>query len=494
MLKTKLKYLRYPFLKEEITRMGYRLNRGVIIKALVFLYGSVICISFFYQLKLSYAFFLIFMSTLSVPYHIYYTYKNQYQKKKYMDLLVYMEQMLYSFKRHPKILDALTDTSFVFAEGEMKRVILRAREMILAGKEKNLYQEALTLIEKEYNCRRIQTMHSFFTRVEQRGGRYKQTADLLLDDRHRWKKSLEMLEKEKQGKKRAIDFVLVSTFFICGIMISIFSALEGLHVVDSHIYQAVSVLFILGNLFLWLISSVKLSQIWVFSVITRREEAIAEEYKLLQEFNMKKARKLMYKLFILPVCFLLAGCILRKPLLIILGLFYFIYLLLRPGYRMKSARKRVVHELQIIFPQWLMELTLLLQTENVYVALAQSMEDAPMILKQEIRRLLEGIDESPNSLSPYHDFFYDLHIEDISTCMKILYSISAFDSQTDESPIHNLIQRNYIMMNKSEQTSGEDKLAVWTMVSYFPMAAGGIKIIMDMILLIASLVTSMTAI
>lgn len=493
-MKMKLQYLKYPFLKNEIERMGYQLKGGVILKTFLPLYGSVFLISYFYQLKPPYLFFLLFISTIIAPYHIFHEYKNQYQKKKYLDLTVYMEQMLYSFQRHPKIVDALNDTGFVFTEGEMKKLIEQAKDKILSGDSKNLFLDALEMIELGYPCQRLRIMHNFFIKVEERGGEYKETANLLLDDRQRWKTSTEILENEKKGKKRAIHFVLISTMIICGVMISIFSALDGIHVTSSFIYQIFSASFVTGNLFIWMISSDKLGEVWEFIPQDCDDMHIVNEYKLFKNIDIKKEKKKNLKWLIIPTAVLIAGIALKKISILILGVFYLYYLWMSPKYRIQNAKRKVMIEVKKIFPQWLMELTLLLQTENVYVALTQSMQGAPVILKQEIKKLLEEIDEKPNSVEPYHKFFYELHLEEVTTCMKILYSISAFDVNSGESPIRNLIQRNHVMLNQSELEAGEEKLAVWTSVSYVPMAVGGMKIILDMVLLIASLIASITAI
>jgi hypothetical protein len=490
-MKQRLKYLQYPFLKAEIEKMGYALEGGVIAKTALILYLGTALIVYFYQLQLPYLMTLLLIATLSFPYRILSYYKNQYEKKKYFDLTVYLEQMLYSFKRHPKILDALKDTKTVFVGGQMQGLIEQAIAMIQKGAGQNLYQDALGIVETEYGCQRLRTLHRFLAKVEQRGGRYKQTADLLLNDLERWKTSNGLLDKEKKGRRQAILIVIAATFIICGVLTSVYGAMAAVAVTNKSMYQVVCVIFVSINLLLWLISADKLGGSWEFKETMVAEETTLKEYELLQAYDLAAAQKKAKLFALIPGAMTIIGIVLRSIPLILFGAYGTYFLLMSPKSRLEGAKKKVAKEIQKVFPQWLMELTLLLQTENVPVSLYQSLTQVPAIMHREIELLLAEIDRAPNRIEPYHAFFQVLHMEDVITSMKILYSISAFDNMEGgtESPIANLIQRNGIMMSKAEQMGGQEKLAIWTGLTYLPMAGGGIKIIMDMVLLVGSLLT-----
>ena len=51
-----------------------------------------------------------------------------------------------------------------------------------------------------------------------------------------------------------------------------------------------------------------------------------------------------------------------------------------------------------------MNLSLQLQTDNVHVSLKKTIPDAPFILKQDLTRLVEEIEQQPNALQPYIRF------------------------------------------------------------------------------------------
>lgn len=103
-----------------------------------------------------------------------------------------------------------------------------------------------------------------------------------------------------------------------------------------------------------------------------------------------------------------------------------IWMLTQEKRKYKHARKRVLREVEKQFPEWLMNLSLQLQTDNVHVSLKKTIPDAPFILKQDLTRLVEEIEQQPNALQPYLRFMREFQIPDVLSAMKILYSMAEF--------------------------------------------------------------------
>lgn len=82
-----------------------------------------------------------------------------------MDVDIYLHQMAYSFMRNPKIYTALEDTGKI-AGGTLGRVIEQAMDELEYGMGEDVYANALYIIEKEYNCSRIRTLHKFIIGIE----------------------------------------------------------------------------------------------------------------------------------------------------------------------------------------------------------------------------------------------------------------------------------------------------------------------------------------
>ena len=97
--------------------------------------------------------------------------------------------MAYSFQRYPKINVALEDTAKVLNKS-MRKVVNSALDVLNNSTSDNVYKEALEIIEKEYNCQRINTLHRFLISIEERGGSYYNSLNVLIDDFDRWVKRI----------------------------------------------------------------------------------------------------------------------------------------------------------------------------------------------------------------------------------------------------------------------------------------------------------------
>lgn len=58
--------------------------------------------------------------------------------------------------------------------------------------------------------------------------------------------------------------------------------------------------------------------------------------------------------------------------------------------------------------QWFMQMSLLLQHNNVHVSLAKSMKNAPVIIQKELEKLMERLEQNPDSIESYGSFLRNL--------------------------------------------------------------------------------------
>ena len=133
------------------------------LKFLAICYVGMIVLIFVFKLQWPYALALIALETLGLPMAFYLQFKNLYEKKKFEDIAAYIEQLLYSFKRQPKILSSLEDTVVLFEDrkdGHLYQAIQKAIAYIREGHfEEDLYKEAFAFIEEEYGCKRLYKVH-----------------------------------------------------------------------------------------------------------------------------------------------------------------------------------------------------------------------------------------------------------------------------------------------------------------------------------------------
>lgn len=159
-----------------------------------------------------------------------------------------------------------------------------------------------------------------------------------------------------------------------------------------------------------------------------------------------------------------------------------------PGIRYRLAKKRIIKEVDKAFPVWLMDLSLLMQTENVHNALEKSLAKAPYVLREELSRMLDSIEKNPNSIEPFLDFMPWLDLPDVQSALRLIYSMwAAGDREDMEKQIAVLVERNHHLMDKAERLSNEDSLAGVGMLVLIPMVTGSIKMMTDMGLLLVGL-------
>jgi hypothetical protein len=490
------KKVQWLHIQNEIKTMGFEIKAAMIGKVSGVFIGTTIAIGSIYRLQLIWLTVLLTVTVLCVPYYCYHRLKNQYDHSKWKTRLDYMEQMLSSFKRHPKMLEALQDTYTIFIKGEihtkrqMAIAIQKAIYIIQSGEvgsANSIYRNAVKEIETEFGCHRLTTMHDYMEKVEQRGGEYKQAADILLSEHALWKTNMEKLKKDQATKRVGIYIITSVCVGVCALPAFLDSLTEGF--TKNILYQICSMIFLIIVWLLFVIAENKLNSWWNFDCAITDEQRVLKNYQLYQGFDLKKSKKTYF--IIALGCYLIAavGLLTRTYWLAVAGIFYGVYISHYPVGRYRRLYKSVRRALEFQYPQWMMELTLLLQTENVYVSLQDSVKSAPLILRKEINRLTARLENEPDSVEPYNDFFADLNMDNISTSMRNLYSIDSLGIQEESTLLH-LIEHNNELLNKAEQIKGQERINVWTVYMYLPLLSSGVKIIMDTLLLCAAIISS----
>ena len=106
------------------------------------------------------------------------------------------------------------------------------------------------------------------------------------------------------------------------------------------------------------------------------------------------------------------------------------------------AKKTLVRSIKCAFPGWLMDIVLLLQSENVQVALQKSQEHVPPVLRRDLDILVGQLEMEPESVLPYHRFLKSFQIPEVHSAMSMLFSVSMGNSGRADRQIGELIDRN----------------------------------------------------
>lgn len=173
-------------------------------KTSCYLIYSVLGISTGILFRLSFPFLVLMMVVgfLFLPKLMRNAEKSRYHQKRFEDINSYMEQLLYSFRKSKRILASLQDIKIQFKNKPMEKLIEQAEQHILNtyDSEGDTEFEALSMIEQEYPCVKLKTIHRFLLKVENLGGSFDKTIDLLLEDRSLWEQRQNHLYQEKRER------------------------------------------------------------------------------------------------------------------------------------------------------------------------------------------------------------------------------------------------------------------------------------------------------
>lgn len=489
-----LKYLNPRNVNTEVDRYGYSFTFSGYLRYLLCVYGGIIGGAWLFGLSWQYVVVVAVVSALFLPGVFLLTYKNMYEEKKFEDITAYIEQLLYSFKRQQKILTALEDTSVLFKEeggkykNQLYSAIGKAIDCIQNGvSEGNLYQDAFAFIEEEYGCKRLYKVHDFLIKAESIGGDCSGSLDILLDDRKLWVDRAYELLRDKKNIKVKVTICIGLSFLVCGMAIYMLPA--EFEISDNIISQSVTTVVILTNMLLWYVVQRRLSGSLLLTDEALEYIQIQRWYEYVMHGNVKKAKRkaLLSALAFIPVLPLAYFYVNPFSALLLLGLIYFIATQAKRRYRF--SLKKVKKEVEKVFPEWLMSLALQLQTDNVHVAIAKTTRNAPPILREELKLLLKRAELHTDSLQPYILFMKKLNIPDITSAMKMLYSMAKFGAADIQKQISGLVQRNTVLMDKAERLRTEDQLAGIGFMALLPMLTGVIKMLVDLMLVILNILS-----
>lgn len=490
-MKKLLRLLNPKNLAKEVHMYGYDFSWQMHLLLIICSLLGVGSIGLIFHLKKTFMTITVVTVTVILPLIIINVYKRMFEQKRFADAATYIQQMLYSYQKSNKILASLVETRELFDGGMMLDVIEQAIEYFKAGKsqtEKGVATEALEIIEKQYECVKIHTMHQLLLSCENYGGDYNDSLNILLADTDNWKKRGYRLQQEK--KKSHIDNIIsisVATV-LCAVALYVLDAMQKTFpsndfkesVFSVPIIQLSSLLFILAMLFVLVKSFKKLTSNWLQGEKLHSDEFVLGSYKTVLNYNKNKERK---KSLVYATPFLigmLVAFVYEKVLIgaILGGVSVFMLMQHNIGYSL--AKKDVNNELHMALPQWLMEIALLLQMNNVQVSIQKSIGGAAEVLKPELEKLVERLRKEPSKLSSYTDFCKDFDIPEATSSMKMLHARSEAGIGDATVQIRNLIQQVNELQDYADDIRSKEIVFQTKMIFSYPVVAATLKLLIDM--------------
>ena len=488
--KSGIKYLRYRNLTQELAKYGYEYTP----KKALFAYGMIVLVAaifgLLYKLELPYIAAIGIIGLVFSPMVILQTMKGRYHTTMFSLANNYMEQFLYSFKRNGTVLNALLETATIFDEGIFHEVLERAIEHIqYTTDSEDPEREALDMVGEFFHCERIDAIHSFVIGAQRRGGDAGGSIVLLAKNRAMWAERVMNLQKEFQIVKRNIMIALVATMLIC--ILPLYLLGGDLDISSIPLCQISAVVLIGICMLIYVKADKKLCRSWIEKEVD--STGMGKKYLQVRDYDEVKEAKSSQKMAIIPVILFIGAFIYFKNIAVLVaGVVVVLFFLNQHKIGHSLAIKKVAREIEKQFPNWLMEVALLLQTDNVQMAIRKSMDSAPEVLVYDLEDLIDQLEENPNAIEPYHRFLKEYRNPDVQSAMKMLYALSSGNAGDVTKQVEELIDRNNAMMDKAEKLEQEDKIAGMKVYILLPSLLASFKLMVDMALLLVVFLQNLT--
>lgn len=491
------KMLDYKELQMEVNKYGYNYSfKKILIQYLISVILA-IAIGMVFKLKLYLIGIIVLAAILFTPTIILTSVKNMYEGKRFYDVANYIELLLYSFRRKEKILDALEDTytSYEKDEGKMGDCIAKAINYIkFSNSVGDVSKEALSIIENEYEQNeRLVNVHNFLIAVENNGGDVRRPVDLLLKERNMWDERNHTFQKEKNTVKRNITISIIFSIVLCAFLLYILGSgqMEDLDIIHNSTVQITSTVAVIASMGMYVMAVNKLSQSWLSKNVKYSDYQILKNYFNAKDFDFVGEMKVSLLCSLIGVFIIVLGALRSSTLVIVLGAIVVLFCICAPLLAHSTAKKITNKEISKAFPQWLMNVALLMQQDNVQVAIAKSVDTAPAVLRPELTKLVKEFYNEPNSIRPYQNFMSDFDFPEIQGTMCMLYSITETGEDAGGEQISDLIDKQNILMDKAERTANEDSIAGFSAYTMAPMLICIFKALLDMTILVMGLMSYM---
>lgn len=474
-------------LQKEVHRYGYNFEWKTYLLTIFFVFLLIGVVGMFFKLELVYIVAVGAVALSMLPVLIIDMYRRMYEQKRFADVTDYMEQILFSFRKERKILSALRECDTALPDGQMRAAIREAVTYVEAGTattEEGVYTEALALIEKRYPCKKIHTVHELLVSAEERGGDVGTSIDLMVEDIEVWKRQVYELQKDKKVGHTDCIFSIVGAALTSGLAVYLMDQVKNTMGSDTvaSIFtllpvQLTSFVLILICLFTFAGSSRKLVQDWMDG---KKKKDVLHAYEYLMHYDAgKEGRKSI--LLSLPFLVIAIVCIaFDLPVAAVIFVVLTVFMLFQHKVNCSVYRSDVKNALYEALPEWMFDMALLLQYNNVQVSLAESISHAEPILQAELTALVERIRKDPDEIQSYLLFFANVDIPEIATCMKMLYSMSNDGTGNMQVQISNLVAHVNKLREKELELKNEKIVFQARMMIMYPVAATTVKLLIDM--------------
>ncbi len=404
---------------------------------------------------------------LFVPQLCYNQKKQAYELRRFNDINAYMSQMAQSFTNTSNILDSLEETAMTFSTGKMHDTLTDAIAVLDEVVDVDeAVRQSLMRIEKQYGCEKLSNLHEFLLVAQKRGGDCEKEFVIIEKTRIAWEKAIEKYRKDITGVRNMCTFLYGLMLLLCVVIMNAFP--QELSIVHLGFIQIVNMvmlsLFIV--FFMTLDTKINSSLLKDPKFMSRKE---ADRYfTKIQDANSEKERRKQTAYNVTAVITAAAVFIMNpSPITAAIGMMAVAAVANTGKIMLSMTTKALKDEILKAFPNWLFDVTLLMQRESVDSAILISSTYAPPVLQAELHRICNLIRKNETA-EAYISFLADFNILHIETSMRKLYSLS-IGASTKVEVMHFIIENNMDILTEAEKKAIEMKSDRSALYQFLPI-------------------------
>ena len=432
---------------------------------------------------------LLVLSFIMLPLHKKEHAKKVHNENRFFQVSLYLDTIMYAFLKEEKLEAAIRDAAMTVPEGKLKEAVENCHEKLLMTTDDiNAMEEALVEVEESFPCKRMHDIHAFMVHVEYYGGDIERPVKLLLEDKNRWESRIKRAMEERKKKMTDVVLSVITSILICGVIL--YLPVLDVDISKNHLIQIFSIIVVWVDEIILLRAQKYLSIDWLNLRFQEEEDYYRKKMAEYKSYNEKKEKRISVVTgsvaFVVSVIIFLAG----KKWMAALGMLLSVFLFSQHKVGRRLMERTLMKEIKYAFPNWLLDLVLLLQSENVQVALQKSRLHVPGVLREELDLLLEQLEMEPESSKPYHGFLKEFSIPEVHSAMSGLYAISIGNSNNGDRQIGELIERNLELLDVTESRRLSDAGSGMYLLFLAPVLTASFKLVIDMAVLMISFINT----
>lgn len=436
----------------------------IILMSTIILSAFLLC--FLFKLKLIHYIVVLIAGIYVAPFFYINDKRRKYEQKKFNDINSYMTQMGQSFSATRVISTALNETKNTFTNGKMKKTIDEAEQIL---SDTGDTKKALSHIEEDYGCERLAGAHEFILKADKIGGDCNDEIKLLEGARVAWWRAISNFKRTQTANilLTYIEFILLDV--ICAFICS-HSLPENLSVMRLSFVQWTNAILIVVTLLIFKMLDRKRTTSYLEPSKVMSEVEAEKAFSYVDNFkkNKHKLRTYNYPIAVfVSVCFLAIYMIFRTSSVLIIAVIVIAMILNLHNISKLVYEEQIKKELSQTFPNWIFEVILLLQKDNVPNSIVSTYENMHPVFKHELKDLIEKLEKNSHDINIYVEFLGKYNISGIEDSMRALYSINEGTGNAETIKI--LAENNMKMLSAAEEDKMSNKGAFSNAYFYLPI-------------------------